>query len=187
VIGLDHELQRWVVEHRVGVLDPIAVWLSRIGTSGLVWIAIGVVLAGLRRQPAPALLVAAGVIVADVVALALKAAVDRPRPYLANPEPEPLMRTPLDFAFPSGHAATAFAGATILSALAPRLAPWLFALAALIAASRVYVGVHYPLDVLGGAVLGTAIGLAAVRMGRARALRWPGAALRGRRRPPRAG
>jgi undecaprenyl-diphosphatase len=58
--------------------------------------------------------------------------------------------------FPSGHATTAFACATMLAAFAPRLRVPLFALAALIALSRLYNGDHYPLDVLAGAALGTA-------------------------------
>jgi undecaprenyl-diphosphatase len=65
--------------------------------------------------------------------------------------------------FPSGHATVAFACATVLALAVPRLRVPLFVLAALIAFSRVYVGVHYPFDVLAGAVLG--VGLAtALRM-----------------------
>ncbi len=62
--------------------------------------------------------------------------------------------------FPSGHAATSFACAALLAWLTPLPKVALFGLAALIAFSRVYVGVHYPLDVLGGAALGLAIATA---------------------------
>ena len=83
--------------------------------------------------------------------------------------PEPLLEAPSTFSFPSGHATVAFASATILALAVPRLRWPLFALAALIAFSRVYVGVHYPGDVLAGAVLG--VGIATALRMLARALR----------------
>ena len=121
----------------------------------------------MRRQRWPLLaLVVVGVLAAEVLALAGKQLTQRPRPSVRYPEPEPLMRTPLDLALPSGHAATSFAGATVLALLVPRLAWPLFALAAAIACSRVYVGVHYPGDVLAGAALGTVVGLTTVKLWR---------------------
>jgi undecaprenyl-diphosphatase len=100
------------------------------------------------------------VFAADGIATALKQAVGRERPYVERPDPEPLMDTHLDVAFPSGHASTSFAGATVLALSLPRLAVPLYALATLVALSRVYVGVHYPGDIVGGALLGATVGAA---------------------------
>jgi undecaprenyl-diphosphatase len=97
---------------------------------------------------------------ADLSSSGLKSLTDRPRPPLRYAEPKTLVPLPHDSSFPSGHAATSFAAATMLSFGFPRLAPFLFVLAAAVAFSRVYVGVHYPLDVLGGAALGALIAVA---------------------------
>ena len=101
---------------------------------------------------------------ADLAATGLKALVDRPRPPLRYAEPKTLVPVPHDASFPSGHAATSFAAATMLSFAFPRVAPFLYLLAAGVAFSRVYVGVHYPLDVIGGAALGALIAIALRRL-----------------------
>jgi len=108
---------------------------------------------------------------ADWSAMGLKALIDRPRPPLRYTEPKTLVPLPHDASFPSGHAATSFAAATILSFAYPRLAPFLYLLAAAVAFSRVYVGVHYPLDVLGGAALGMLVAVALRFLVRRRAQR----------------
>ncbi len=100
------------------------------------------------------------VAVADWSAMGLKALFDRPRPPLRYAEPKTLVHVPNDASFPSGHAATSFAAAAMLSFAFPRFAPFLYVLAAGVAFSRVYVGVHYPLDVLGGALLGVLVAVA---------------------------
>ncbi len=97
---------------------------------------------------------------ADWSSSGLKALFERPRPPLRYPEPKTLVPLPHDASFPSGHAATSFAAATMLSFTFPRFAPPLYVLAAAVAFSRVYVGVHYPLDVIGGAILGALVAIA---------------------------
>ena len=70
------------------------------------------------------------------------------------------------YSFPSAHAANSFAQATLFSLIYPRLAPVLLSIAFVVSLSRVYVGVHYPLDVLFGALLGTCVAICVWRFGR---------------------
>jgi undecaprenyl-diphosphatase len=63
-----------------------------------------------------------------------------------------------DFSFPSGHTSTAFVGAVIMGHYFPKYKPVFYSLAGLVALSRVYIGVHYPLDVLVGVAIGALVG-----------------------------
>jgi undecaprenyl-diphosphatase len=161
---LDHDLDRYVLEHREGWLDPLFVSLSIAGSGALVWLAVGALLTVLRRNVGPFLLVAATALLTNLVVTGLKHAVGRDRPPAVILDPKPLMEVPTTSSFPSGHAATSFACALVLARFAPRLTIPLFVLAALIAFSRVYVGVHYPFDVLAGTALGLAIATALPRL-----------------------
>ena len=118
---------------------------------------VGAVLALIWRRPWLLVLLLACDFVADGLSLALRQAIGRDRPPLVYPEPKALVAVPHTGAFPSGHASSAFACATVLAWASPRLRIPVFVLAAAIAWSRVYVGVHWPLDVLGGAVLGVLV------------------------------
>ena len=102
--------------------------------------------------------------------LALKYIVAEPRPFLVLSHVH-LLTTENDYSFPSGHATASFAGAVaigkkysfIIKGKTHKLIYPLLAFATLIGFSRVYVGVHYPLDVIFGAVIGTIFALAVVR------------------------
>jgi membrane-associated phospholipid phosphatase len=130
--------------------------LSRLGEHGGVWLAMGACGHLLDRERRPRWRRAVGT-VAAVYALntAIKALVARPRPQL--PGLAPLASTPTRLSFPSAHASTSFAGARCYSRLGLPALP-LYALAATLSFSRVYLGVHYPSDVIGGALLGTIVG-----------------------------
>ncbi len=124
----------------------IALWLRRP------WIFAGVLTA---------------VVLADLSSRAFKETVDRARPEQALGI-DPLVRTPDNSSFPSSHAATSFAAAVVLAVSVPRLGPFVLALAACIAFSRLYVGVHFPLDVLAGAALGVLVATALLLLARSR-------------------
>jgi len=128
---------------------------SKLGEHSAIWIAIG--LAGGRAQPArrPAWRRARRAVGAAYVAnSAIKLAVGRRRPELADLPP--LTGTPSGLGFPSAHASTSFAAALAYSRLGVPAAG-LYGLAGALAYSRLYLGVHYPTDILAGAVLGTVI------------------------------
>jgi undecaprenyl-diphosphatase len=161
VTELDRQLRDWVVDNRVGFLDPFFEALSYAGSFGFVWLAIAVGVSGFSwSRPWLWTRVGAAILLAESVSGALKEGIERDRPPVADPNPDTLVKLPETFSFPSGHATVAFACATVLAMAVPRLRWPLYALAALIAFSRVYVGVHFPLDVLAGAVLGVGIAIA---------------------------
>jgi undecaprenyl-diphosphatase len=149
-------------------LDLLFPGLSYAGSFGLAWLLVAAALSGFSlRRPWLLVRVAVAILAAELVSGLLKLWIGRDRPPLANAEPEPLVYLPATGSLPSGHATVSFACATVLAFAVPRLALPLYGLAALIAFARVYVGVHYPLDIVAGAALGTAIGVAVVHGGRA--------------------
>ena len=155
----------------MGWLDWFFIGLSWIGTYGAVWIAIALVVALAWRRPVVLLLVVVAYVAGNSLSGLGKATIPRHRPFEHQLGPPSSTHS-----FPSGHATTSFACATVLASYVPRLRVPLFVLAALIAISRVYNAMHYPTDVLAGAVLGvlTALLLLAASRRLARRGRPPG-------------
>lgn len=165
---IDDRLTVWVATHRWPPLNEPFIWLGTIEKLGAIWIVFAVVVGLLKRRgvlgvAGVVLLTALTTLAADAASFALKDLVNRPRPFVTHPQIHPLYVVHSS-SFPAGHAATAFAGATVLSYLAPRATPLFAALAMAIGFSRVYVGDHYPSDVLGGAMVGALVGLAAIAL-----------------------
>lgn len=172
---MDGRIAVWVATHRVGALDDVFVWLGTIEKLGLVWVVLAIVVglvqrSGTVRTVGLAVLTALTTFAADAVSFGVKDLTHRTRPFVAHPQIHPLYVVHSS-SFPAGHAATAFGGATLLAYVAPRTAPLFMLLAVAIGFSRVYVGVHYPTDVLAGAFLGVcvgALGALCVRLTRSR-------------------
>jgi undecaprenyl-diphosphatase len=156
-----------VIHHRWHPLDDVFVWLSKVGGYGLIWLGFGLALSLVWRRATPFVLVLLADAAADGLATILKVVVGTRRPSDGGP----LIAIPHSDSFPSGHTATSFACATVLAALVPRAAPAFYLLALAIGYSRIYVGVHWPLDVVGGAVLGVATALLLLAVTRRRSVR----------------
>jgi membrane-associated phospholipid phosphatase len=142
--------------HSPGV-EGAAKVLGRAGSNGAVWVALGAVLAALDSSNREAWLICAALgPLAIGLNFAVKALVRRPRPLLEGLPP--LGGAPSSLSFPSAHATSSFAVATAMTRVEP-LAAVAFLLAAALALGRPYLGMHYPSDVLAGAVLGIGLGL----------------------------
>jgi undecaprenyl-diphosphatase len=151
---LDASGFRWVLAHRSALLNPFLSAVSYFG--GFAWVGLALVLGLLRPKAWPGvyqvvLAIGLASLITDGV---VKPLVGRHRPYTDRSDVVLLAGRPTDASFPSSHAANSFAGAYVLARVFPEFRAAFWTLAILVAFSRVYVGVHYPLDVAAGAVLG---------------------------------
>lgn len=135
-----------------------------LGNGGILWLTACACLLFRQQTRRASLTALLSLVFSALVCNAfLKNLVERARPFDKIPSLQFLIRKPHDFSFPSGHTSSSFAVATVFLAMLPL---WVgvaaLTIAVLIAFSRMYLGVHYPSDVLCGAVLGVLFGLAAL-------------------------
>jgi undecaprenyl-diphosphatase len=163
--AVDDAVDRWVDRYRRRELDPLFYGLSSAADHALLWIAIAALRAARRGDPAIAVRFAAALGAESALTNGLiKLGFRRIRPLSPPPGPLPYgLHRPRTSAFPSGHATSAFMAATLLSD-GTGAAPAYFALASLVAASRVYVRMHHASDTVAGAALGLVLGQVAKRV-----------------------
>lgn len=160
---------RWIQDHlRTESLTPLVRAVTHLGDAGIFWILLTLALLAFKKTRRAGVCCALALIMdLIVVNLALKPLIARIRPYAVMPEIRILIPPPGDFSFPSGHSAASFACAwAFFRARGRKWGLPLVALALLVALSRLYLGVHYPTDVIGGMLIGVALGEAGARIGR---------------------
>jgi undecaprenyl-diphosphatase len=159
LLELDHGLIDLAPAFEHPLLTSLFVVLSAWWVKGPLLIGLGLVSDVWRgRLPIAFAAAAAATVAASVVVGQLKDLFDRARPPESDPALGSLVAIPDNPSFPSGHSATAFAAATAIAFLCPKLRPWALALAAAVALSRVYLRVHFPFDVLVGGMIGAGLG-----------------------------
>lgn len=156
---MDAMLFRAINSAHTPALDAVMLGVSWLGYFPGIWFVLGAAALGWPRGRAAAFRMCLAV----SLTYAMASGVVKPVAGRVRPSHTPAMaarvleaQPPSSASFPSGHAAAAVAGAMAAARVVPR-ASWVFwALATLMAYSRVYVGVHYPSDLLAGALLGLA-------------------------------
>lgn len=157
LITLDGNILLWIQEYfRHDWMTPFWKFVTFLGDGGWFWIVLSLILLipeRTRRAGVMALLaLGIGALITNV---ALKNMVARTRPYEVIEGLKLLVKAQTDFSFPSGHSCASFAAAMAYYRTLPRKYGILaVVLAALVALSRLYVGVHYPSDVIAGTAVG---------------------------------
>jgi len=176
-LAWDQAAQRWINRHHHPIADWVLRGVSAIGDGGAVWILTGLALLIFGRGSARitgALLLGAMLVADRLIGAPLGWLSHRTRPYLADPAIRHLGAAWAGSSFPSAHAHSVVIATILLGSQYRRTVPALCLFALLTLYSRPYLGMHYPLDTLGGAAIGLAVGLAARRV----ALLWQAEARR---------
>ena len=175
IVNIDVAIYQFVDSIMNPVLNVIMTFITHLGdTPGIIWFILGIALLIPRKTRKLGILVFAGLAFASVINnLCLKEIIARPRPYNIDPEvwanagyeyvwPN-LIKQSESFSFPSGHTSTSIGAgfALLLACRKKELAVGVpaFVLSLLIGFSRIYVHVHYPTDVIAGAIVGLVAGL----------------------------
>ena len=143
-----------------GCMDFLMPRITFLGNGGMIWIIIGVLLLISKKHRKIGCLVLIGLLMGLIIGNGIvKNLVARPRPCWLNPDFQLLISVPKDYSFPSGHTQASVIAATIITLYRKEWGWIVIPLSVAIAFSRLYLYVHFPSDVIAGAVLGILIGL----------------------------
>ena len=167
LIQIDENILLFIQEYlRRDWMNGFWSMVTHLGDGGFIWILAGAALLIFKRtRKAGAAVLLALIFGAVITNVVLKNVIARIRPYEVVEGLKLLIERQHDFSFPSGHACAAFAGATALYRTIPgKYGICALVFAGLIALSRLYVGVHYPSDVIAGTLIGIFSGWAAYKL-----------------------
>jgi len=162
---LDGNILIWIQEYlRCPPLNFFFSNITRLGDKGYFWIAVTIILLLFRETRKMGLCCAISMLLGLLLTnIWLKNWVARIRPYEVIEGLKILVPAEHSFSFPSGHTTNSFAAGWVIYKMAPKkYGAWALALAIIIAFSRLFVGVHYPTDVLGGFIIGCGTATAAM-------------------------
>ncbi len=167
LLQLDGNILLFIQENlRSDILTPVWKFITSLGDMGWFWILLSVLLLISKKTRKIGITSLLSLIIGTLITnVVLKNAIARVRPYEVIEGLELLVRKQADFSFPSGHSCASFAVAMVIFKMAPKM--WgimAVILATLIAFSRLYVGVHYPTDVIAGIIVGVFSAWAAIKL-----------------------
>lgn len=147
----------WIQENLRGAMNGFWMFITQLGDEGRFWIILGIVLLFWKKtRPIGLTMLISLLFDYLIINVTLKGVVARPRPFVVNEAIKPLITNVSPYrSFPSGHSGGAFAAMFALYRWVPKKIgiPALI-LATLVALSRLYVGVHYPTDIITGCIVG---------------------------------
>ena len=153
------------INMRNPILNPIMTFITYLGSLGGIWIIIGVLfLLSNKTRETGIILIIAVVLSGIINDIVLKNVFARLRPFEETAWVNAIITKPNDYSFPSGHSFVSFASAVVLLRYNKKIGFSAYILAILIAFSRVYLGVHYPTDIIAGALLGTVCGIITIKL-----------------------
>lgn len=146
-------LQEYV---RNPILNSIMIFITSLGDGGILWIAATIILLIPKKTRKVGIMSAVALLGSLIINNnIIKNIVQRPRPFVTFTDLQIIISTPSEFSFPSGHTSSSFAAAAVFYRHLPKkLGLPSVILAGLIGFSRLYVGVHYPTDVIAGVIMG---------------------------------
>lgn len=153
---MDFAILNWLQVHITnGFFDPIMVFITHLGDHGLIWVLLSVALLFTKKYRKWGILALLALLCGHILGnVIIKPWIQRPRPFSFVPDMTLLIPPPTDFSFPSGHTMSSFIAATVFFFMDRKMGLLAYCLAALISFSRLYLYVHFPSDVLSGAILG---------------------------------
>ncbi|MDO4862981.1 MAG: phosphatase PAP2 family protein [Ruminococcus sp.] len=165
---LDFTILDWIQRNcRSAVMDVLMPKVTLFGQMGLFWIVLAVIFLAVRRYRKCGITLSFGLICSLLIGnLLLKNLIARSRPCWINTDIDMLIAIPKDYSFPSGHTLCCFIAAVVILSYDKRLGIPALIIAAAVGFSRMYLYVHFPSDVLGGMVIGIAIGIFSVLLTR---------------------
>lgn len=163
---VDNTILRWInVKFRNKTFDKIMPIITSAGNLGIIWIVISVLLITKKDYRVLGQTILIALVITTIIGEGIiKNIVKRKRPFYGDDDKELLISRPITYSFPSGHTASSFAVATVFIKTDNAASLEIMLLACLIAFSRIYLGVHYPSDVIGGGIIGALCGLITVML-----------------------